>query len=264
MIITITNNKGGVGKSTTAQTLSIGLAIKGYKVLLLDLDPQSNTSITFKVNTQPNNIYKVIKGECTITDAIYKTNYIDLISSSLDLINADDEFKKGVYQYKMHRLIKEQLDLIKNNYDYIIIDTPPNLSLLTTNAIYSSDAVLIPMIADVYSINGLKVIYQQISDIKEGTDNKNVYIMGLLLTHYKAQTLLNQSLSDTLQEISKQIDTKVYKNVIRDSIVFSDSQASNYVCLLKYPNHNASLDYIGFINEFIKDTKSIVGGTNNE
>ena len=260
MIITITNNKGGVGKSTTAQTLAIGLAQKKYKVLVLDLDPQCSTSATFQVNTKPNTIYDVLKGNCDISDAIYKNNYIDLISSSLELINADDEFKKGAYQYKMHKLIKEQLDKVKDNYNYIIIDTPPNLSLLTTNAIYSSDAVLIPMIADIYSINGLKVIYQQIQDIKEGTDNKDVYIMGLLLTHYKAQTLLNQSLRDTLQTISEQIQTKVYKNVIRDSVIFSDSQASNNVCLLKYPNHNATNDYIGFINEFIKDTKSFIGG----
>lgn len=260
MIITITNNKGGVGKSTTAQTLAIGLAQKKYKVLVLDLDPQCSTSATFQVNTKPNTIYDVLKGNCDISDAIYTNNYIDLISSSLDLINADDEFKKGAYQYKMHKLIKEQLDKVKDKYQYIIIDTPPNLSLLTTNAIYSSDAVLIPMIADIYSINGLKVIYQQIQDIKEGTDNKDVYIMGLLLTHYKAQTLLNQSLKDTLQTISEQIQTKVYKNVIRDSVIFSDSQATNNVCLLKYPNHNATNDYLGFIDEFIKDTKSFIGG----
>ena len=260
MIITITNNKGGVGKSTTAQTLAIGLAQKGFKVLLVDIDPQCSTSSTFKAENNQYNIYQVLKGNCTISDAIKHLNYIDILPSSLELINADDEFKKGVYQYKMHKLLKEQLDLVKNNYHYIIIDTPPNLSLRTTNAIYSSNGVLIPMIADIYSINGLKVIYQQIADIKEGTDNKDVYIMGLLLTHYKAQTLLNQGLRDTLLEISKQIQTKVYKNVIRDSVIFSDSQASNNVCLLKYPNHNATLDYLGFIDEFIKDTKGIIGG----
>jgi chromosome partitioning protein len=253
MIITITNNRGGVGKSTTAQTLSIGLAQKGKKVLLIDLDPQCNTSGTFKVDKAPNNIYRVLRGECDIQDAIYSNKYIDLISSSLDLSRADDEFKRDAYIYKMHKLLKEQLDKIKNNYDFIIIDTAPNLSLMTTNAIYSSNYVLIPMLADIYSIQGLSVIDKQIQYIREGTDNKEVKISGLLLTHYKAQTLLNQGLKDTLDEISQKINTKIYKNTIRDSIIFSDSQATNNVCLLKYPNHNATLDYQGFISEFLKD-----------
>ena len=256
MIITITNNKGGVGKSTTAQTLSIGLAVKGFKVLLVDLDPQNNTSSTFKALSNDKNIYQVLKGNITIQDAIQKNNYISVLSSSLDLINADDEFKKGAYQYKMHKLVAEQLDKIKNNYDYIIIDTAPNLSLLTTNAIYSSDYVLIPMIADIYSIEGLKVINQQIQDIKEGTDNKRVNILGLLITNYKAQTTSNQMLRDALNDIANQLNTKVYNNTIRDSIIFRDSQLNSNVCLLRYPTHNATLDYLGFIDEFIKDTQN--------
>ena len=253
MIITITNNRGGVGKSTTAQTLAIGLAQKHKKVLLIDIDPQCNTSGTFKVDKAPNNIYKVLKNECDIQDAIYSNNLIDLISSSIDLSRADDEFKRDAYFYKMHKLLKEQLDKIKGNYDFIIIDTAPNLSLMTTNAIYSSDYVLIPMLADIYSIQGLSVINKQIQDIREGTDNKKVSIIGLLLTHYKAQTLLNQGLKDTLIEISQKINTKIYKNTIRESIIFSDSQATNSVCLLKYPSHNATADYLGFIDEFLKD-----------
>ena len=253
MIITITNNRGGVGKSTTAQTLSVGLAQKGKKVLLIDLDPQCNTSATFRVEKAPNNIYKVLKNECSISESIYGNNLIDIIGSSIELSRADDEFKRDAYFYKMHKLLKEQLDKIKSNYDFIIIDTAPNLSLMTTNAIYSSDYVLIPMLADIYSIQGLSVINKQIQDIREGTDNKEVSIIGLLLTHYKAQTLLNQGLKDMLVDIAQKINTKIYKNTIRDSIIFSDSQARNNVCLLKYPNHNATLDYLGFIDEFLKD-----------
>ena len=256
MILTITNNKGSVGKSTTAQTLSVGLAQKGYKVLLVDLDPQNNTSSTFRASNNTKNIYQVLKGNINIKDAIQKNNYISILASSLDLINADDEFKKGAYQYKMHKLVAEQLELIKNDYDYIILDTAPNLSLLTTNAIYSSDAVIIPMIADIYSIEGLKIINQQIQDIKEGTDNKRVNILGLLITNYKSQTTSNQMLKDALDDIAKQLNTKVYKNTIRDSIIFSDSQLNNSVCMLRYPTHNATQDYLGFIDEFIKDTKN--------
>lgn len=254
MIITITNNKGGVGKSTTAQTLSIGLAQKGKKVLLIDLDPQCNTSNTFKVNQMQNNIYNVLKNECNISDAIYTNKVIDLISSSLNLSNLENEFNiNQEYQFIKHKMLKMQLDKIKNDYDYIIIDTAPNLSLMTTNAIYSSDYVLIPMLADIYSIQGLNIINNQIKAIKEGTDNKQISICGILLTHYKSQTIVNQSLKDALNDIASQINTKVYKSVIRDSVIFSDSQASNNVCLIKYPNHNASIDYINFIDEFLKD-----------
>ena len=257
MIITITNNRGGVGKSTTAQTLSIGLAQRGYKVLLLDLDSQCNTTSTFKANHPLKNIYQVIKGNIDVKDAIQTNNYISIIASSQELIYADDEFKKGIYQYKMHKLVAEQLDKIKSDYDFIIIDTAPNLSLLTTNAIYSSDYVITPMLADIYSIKGLETINKQINDIREGTDNKKVKLMGVLLTHYKAQTTINQTLRDALNEIAKQINTKLYKDVIRDSIVFSESQFNNSVCLLRYPTHNATLDYVGFINEFLKDIKEI-------
>lgn len=252
-IITITNNRGGVGKSTTAQTLSIGLSLRGKKVLLLDLDPQCNTSATFQVNNLPNNIYKVLKGECNIKEAVYRNNYIDVIPSSVMLASAENDFKNDNYQDKQYKLIKEQLDQIKSNYDYIIIDTAPNLSLITSNAIYCSDYVLIPMLADIYSVQGLSVINQQIETLNHLDNTKNTKICGLLLTHYKAQTILNQGLKASLDNIAKSLNTKVYQYVIRDSIIFSDSQATNSVCLFKYPNHNATLDYQGFINEFIKD-----------
>lgn len=261
MIITITNNRGGVGKSTTAQTMAIGLALKGKKVLLVDIDPQCNTSNTFKSDKQPINLYNVFINECDITQAIYQREYIDILPSSLNLANIENILNTNPqYQFTKHKILKEHLDKIKNNYDYIIIDTAPNLSLLTTSAIYSSDYVLIPMLADIYSIQGLTIINNQIKAIREGTDNKHIKIIGLLLTHYKAQTILNQGLKDTLNEVAQQINTKVYKNVIRDSIIFSESQAINSVSLLKYPTHNATQDYQGFINEFLIDME----GNKNE
>jgi len=254
MIITITNNKGGTGKSTTAQTLATGLALKGKKVLLVDIDPQCNTSNTFKVKNSQYNLLDVLTDKCNIVDAINHKEYIDIIASNFDLtsyekfLNIDSE-----YELTKHKQLKMRLDQIKNYYDFIIIDTAPNLSQLTTNAIYSSDYVLIPLLADIYSIEGLANIKRLIDYITTNSDNKNIKISGLLITHYKAQTIVNQSLSDALNNIAKQLNTKVYKNAIRDSVIFSDSQASNDVCLLRYPTHNASADYIGFINEFLKD-----------
>lgn len=261
MIITITNNKGGTGKSTTAQTLSIGLSLKGKKVLLVDFDPQANTSKTFNLKDSQYTITDVLSGKCSLSDAIHHTKYVDVIPSNLNLINIETMLNNNKeYEFTKYKQLKMQLDLVKNYYDFIVIDTAPNLSLLTTNAIYSSNYVLIPLLADIYSIEGLATINDQIQSIKNGTDNKDVKISGLLITHYKAQTIVNQYLKDQLNSIARQLDTKIYKNVIRDSVIFSDSQATNSVCLLKYPTHNASVDYIGFINEFIKDMEDIKNG----
>lgn len=258
MIISIANNKGGVGKSTTAQTLSIGLAQKGKKVLLVDADPQGNTTATFKADNQPNNLYTIIKGISNINNSIY--NYckydlgkLDIIPSSKKLNNADKEFTTDEYILNMQYLFKDELDKIKSYYDYIIIDTPPNIGLLTTNSLVASDRVIIPMLADIYSIQGLTTTTQLINGIKQRTLNKDINIMGLLLTHYKAQTIVNQGLKDAINKIAKELDTKIFKSVIRDSIIFSDTQLNKDVCILSHPQHNASIDYYNFIDEVLND-----------
>lgn len=243
MIISITNNRGGVGKSTTSQILAVGLSLKGYKVLLIDLDSQCNTSNTFKVNQEPNTIYRVLKNECNIQDAIYHTQYIDIIPSDINLSVLNNI------------QLKPYIDQVKNNYDFIIFDTPPNLSSITSNAIYNSNYVLIPMLAEIYSIQGLNNIQKLLDATHQNTDNKDVKIIGLLITHYKGQTILNQSLRDALYKVADSLKTKVYSQAIRDSIIFSDSQLTNDIPILKYPKHNASIDYQLFINEFIKDIK---------
>ena len=254
MIITITNNRGGTGKSTTAQTLATGLALKGKKVLLVDIDPQCNTSSTFKVKDSQYTILDVLTNKCTISDAINHKEYIDVIASNINLPSYEKYISIDTnYELTKHKQLKLYLEPIKNNYDYIILDTAPSLSQLTNNAIYTSNYVLIPLLADIYSIEGLANIKNLIDYITSNSDNKDVKISGLLLTHYKAQTIVNKSLRDALYNVAKQLNTKVYKNVIRDSVIFSDSQANNDVCLLRYPTHNASIDYINFINEFLED-----------
>ena len=258
MIISIANNKGGVGKSTTAQVLSVGLAQKGKKVLIVDADPHGNTTATFKAETQPNNLYTLIKGLSSINDSIYNycqynTGKLDIIASSKKLNNADKEFTTDEYILNMQYLFKDELDKIKTYYDYIIIDTPPNIGLLTTNSLVASDRVIIPMLADIYSIQGLTTTTQLINGIKQRTLNKDIKIMGLLITHYKAQTIVNQGLRDAINNLAKELDTKIFKSVIRDSIIFSDTQLNKDVCILSHPQHNASIDYYYFIDEVLKE-----------
>lgn len=255
MIITITNNRGGSGKSTTAQTLARGLVLAKKRVLLIDLDPQLNTTDTIDLKDATNDIYKVLTNQCTIQDAIYtsKFNY-DFIKGSKGLASIDYIIASDInLQFKKHKLLKEQLYKIKNNYDFIIIDTSPSVSTLTTNAIYSSDYVIIPMLADIYSIQGLSTITEQIKAIKEQTDNKNIKILGLLLTHYKAQTNINQGIRESINNIANMLGTKVYNSTIRDSVIFSESQFNKSTCIDMYPTHNATIDYINFIKEFLRD-----------
>ena len=169
MIISIANHKGGVGKSTTAQTLAIGLAQKNKKVLVVDTDPQGNTTATLKAENTENNLYTLLKGNSTIQDSIYlnKTFNVYIIPSADKLNSADKEFTTDDYILNMQYLLKDELDKVKSNYDFIIIDTPPNIGILTTNSLVASDKVIIPMIADAYSIKGLTDTTKLINGIKQ-------------------------------------------------------------------------------------------------
>jgi chromosome partitioning protein len=252
-IVSITNQKGGVGKTTTAQCLAIGLYLKGKKVLLVDSDPQCNLSYTFNVLNQPNNLYTLLKGNCNINDAIINTENVDIIAGNKDLNNADSEFTKEPYiSIGLQTLLKQQLDLIKNNYDYIIIDTPPTLGVLTLNALVSSNYAIIPMQADVYSIQGLAGLNDKINLIKRGL-NPNLYVKGILLTKYNERTILNRDLKESIINATEQLNTKVFKNAIRESVAVREAQTKRTCVLLDQPHNNVSIDYIAFTDLILNE-----------
>lgn len=254
-IITITNQKGGVGKTTTAQCLAVGLALKGKKVLLVDSDPQCNLSYTFNVLNASNNLYTLLKNECSINDAIIKTEYVDIIAGNKDLNNADNEFTKEPYlSMGLQTLLKTQLDLIKANYDYIIVDTPPTLGVLTLNALVSSNYAIIPMQADVYSIQGLAGLNDKVNLIKRGL-NPNLYIKGILLTKYSERTILNRDLRDSIVNATQQLNTKVFKYAIRESVAVRESQTKRTCVLIDQPNNNVSIDYKAFTDLILNESE---------
>lgn len=262
-IITITNNKGGTAKTTTAQSLAVGLALNNKKVLLVDSDPQSNLSYVFKVINAPNNLYKLYTNECNINECRYRINFngsdkkffIDIIPSSNKLANADNEFTREPYiSMGCNALLKNNLDLIKDQYDYIIIDTPPALGILTLNALYSSDNTIIPMQADIFSLQGLANLKEKIDLINRNPSRlKPLYIKGILLTKYNDRAILNRDLKDSIIKATEQFNTKLFSTYIRESVAVRESQTNNTCVLLQYPNNNASIDYMLFVKEILKE-----------
>lgn len=253
-IITIANQKGGVGKTTTCQTLACGLARKGFKVLAIDCDSQRNMSFTFNAMNNTKSIFNVLLQE-PIEEAIVKTNQkVDLIPSSEQLYVADSVFNQANDIYRL----KVQLQKISNNYDYCIIDTPPTLNTITKNCLIASDSVIIPMHTDSFSMQGLSQLLATIEEAKTKQKEKNlkeVEVEGILLTEYNERTLLNRMLSNQIEKISKQTGLNVFKTTIRKGIVVGEAQNNQTNIFEINPKSNVAKDYDSFIKEYLKKYK---------
>ncbi len=258
-IITICNFKGGTSKTTTCHTLGVGLGLKGYKVLLVDADPQCNLSMVSNINTKDNvnTIYELIKGERQPQEVIYRTNYYDIICGSLSISRADNELTKEPYMFNVFYLLKEQLEKVRGLYDYILIDTPPTLAIITQNCLVASDTLIVPTQADTFCISGLASLKKQVDIIRERTTNKNLRIEGILLVKYSDRTKLNQALKIELYNACKYLDTNIYPYPIRESVGVRESQTMKSNILLDNPKNNASIDYQLFIDTFIQQNEKV-------
>lgn len=252
-IIAIINEKGGVAKTTTAFTLACGLTSKGYKVLALDLDAQTNLTSTFKgAQTKTDkNIVKVLTGEIKASEAIQKLEQADIIASSKGLAGIDAKLTETGKEYKL----KEALEHIRSFYDFIIIDTAPALSILTINALTACDYAIIPVKADLYSLQGMEQLRQTIKAIKKYTNN-SLLVAGVLLNHYNARSPQERELKGYFDELAKTLNTKVYKAKIRTAnALFKKSIAQQESIFKIDAKHGATQDYNDFINELLEDLK---------
>lgn len=250
MIITVTNQKGGVSKSTTSQNLGAGLAKRGYKVLLIDLDAQANLTLSCGVKEPKDTVYTILKDK-TKTKAVVmpiKDN-LYIIPASLALSTADLELNEVGKEYKL----AEALEGIKADYDYIIIDTPPALSILTVNALTVADKVIIPAQADLFSLEAIKQLNNTIETIKRYT-NKNLSIAGILLARYNNRNILTQELTEVLNNTAKYLNTKVFKSTIREAIAIKEAQARKQDIFEYSPECNVASDYMELVDEVIKDS----------
>lgn len=247
-VITITNQKGGVGKTTTTEAIGVCLKKKGMRVLCIDLDPQGNLSFSVDAETEyyPN-IYNVIKDGTTIMHAIQKNEAFDIITANILLSSIELEFTQKDREF----ILKSVIEPVKKRYDYILIDTPPSLSILTINAFTASDCIVIPMVADVFSLQGIAELNETIMRVKKRY-NPELKIEGVLLTKYNARSNLTKDILITAERVASQLQTKIFNQKIRAGCAIAEAQARQIPFLQYAPKSNVMKDYMAFVDEFVE------------
>ena len=244
-VIAIVNRKGGVGKTATAQALGAGLLRKKKKVLYIDLDSQTNLSYGLGADTDGISSMDVLAQEATAEEAIQHTAQGDVIAGAEALAGADATIKDTGKEYRL----KEAIEGLK--YDYIIIDTPAQLGTLTVNALTAANSVIIPVQAEIYSLQGIGQLNQTIEAVRKYC-NQDLYIRGILITRFNGRAVISRDMQSNLEEAAKQLKTKLYKTPIRECISIKEAQASQQDIYSYAPRSNAAKDYEAFIKEFVE------------
>lgn len=248
-VIAIANQKGGVGKTTTAINLSASLAVSEKKVLLVDLDPQSNAGSGLGIVSRETtgSIYNVLIENRDPLETIYPTkmNHLSIIPSSRDLVGAEIEL---VYLKNREYKLKDVLAKIRDRFDYIFIDCPPSLSLLTVNALTAADSVLIPLQCEYYALEGIGSLFQTIKLIKKRL-NPRLSVEGVLLTMYDRRNNLSFQVE---KDIRQNLQRKVYNSVIPRNVRLSESPSHGLPIVLYDINSKGCISYLNLATEFIE------------
>ena len=247
-IISVANQKGGVGKTTTTVNLSTILAKKGKKVLLIDTDPQGNATSGLGIEKESDlSTYDLLITDVAAEDIIQETAIKNLYitPSNMNLAGAEVQL---VSMMSREQRMKEKLDVIKNKFDYILIDCPPSLGLITLNAFTASDSVLIPVQCEYYALEGLGQLLNTVELVRKHL-NKNLYVEGALLTMYDIRTnLANQ----VVREVKRFFQNKVYKTVIPRNVKVSEAPRYGMPITIYDPKSKGAKSYEKFTKEFLK------------
>jgi len=250
--ISISNQKGGVGKTTTALCLSAGLAERGYRVLSIDLEQQRNLTATIG-NTQSEQltILDVLTGEATAREAIQHSATGDFIAGSKQLSLIDEILKDAEDKYTR---LRDALKPLNRSYDYCIIDTPPALGSLTLSALIASNAVIVPVECDLYSAYGFTDLSDTIQAVRDNANSK-LRVLGVLLTKFDRRTNLSREMTEYLEQITGAFNTTLFDTRIRHSIKAREIQLKPQGLFKYAPRHGLTQDYRDFTEEVIQRLK---------
>lgn len=239
--ITLSNHKGGVGKTTS--TLNIGAALSrlGEKVLLVDLDPQANLSQSVGIREPERNIYGAIRREYGL-EPVTISEGLELIPSTLDLSGAEVELAAETGR---EYILRELLEPVKGSYDFVLIDSPPSLGLLTVNALTASDEVIIPVQAEYLAVQGLAKLDGLIEKIRQRV-NRELRIGGVLVTQYDSRKVLNRSVADT---ITQSFEGRIFETRIRDNVALAEAPTQELDVFRYAPKSKGAEDYLSVAEE---------------
>lgn len=253
-VISIANQKGGVGKTTTAINLAASLAAIEHPTVVIDIDPQSNTTSGLGIDTKTvtNSIYEVMIGSSEINDTIRQTelDFLDLVPAHINLVGAEIEM---IDREERERILKKAIIDLRQRYDFVIIDCPPSLGLLTINALTASDSIVIPVQCEYFALEGLGQLLNTIKIVRQHL-NPELDIEGVLLTMYDIRTRLSNQVAE---EVKRYFDDKVFKSVITRNVRLAEAPSFGKPALLYDATSTGAQNYLSLAGEIIKRNKKM-------